>query len=245
MARPDAAARAGRAASRTRVPDGGLRREARPRGAIARRTPRRRAGPAPGRRRSTGGAPGAARRPACRRSPWRIGVGRDLVAHDLVAPRRHRSRRRPGSPRTCGRCGTGRGRAARPRTRRRCRAVEDDRRQRRVAAAEALAQAHDVRPRVEELRGEHGAEPPERRDDLVEDQQDPVAVAQLAQARQVARRRDHDPGRHQDRLGDQGRDGPRDPRARSSPRRDAGRSPRRPRARRRRAGGTGPACGGG
>ena len=87
-------------------------------------------------------------------------------------------------------------------------AVEDDRGQGRVAAAQALAQAHDVRPCVEELRGEHGAQAPERRDDLVEDQQDPVAIAQLPQARQVARRRDHDPGRHEDRLGDQGRDGP-------------------------------------
>ena len=47
---------------------------------------------------------------------------------------------------------------------------------------------------------------PEAGDDLVEDQDDVVPVAQVPQRRQVALRRDHHARRHQDRLGDQRRD---------------------------------------
>ena len=80
-------------------------------------------------------------------------------------------------------------------------------RQRTVAAGDALAAAEDVWPDARVLGAKPFAGAAEAGDDLVEDEQDVVLVAHLAQRAHVAIRWDDDAGRHQDRLGDDGRDG--------------------------------------
>ena len=60
-----------------------------------------------------------------------------------------------------------------------------------------------VGPDVPQLGCEHRADTTEARDDLVEDQDDVVLIAQLPDAPQVAQRRDHGPRGHQDRFGDE------------------------------------------
>ena len=85
--------------------------------------------------------------------------------------------------------------------------AEGNRGQRAVARAHALAHAHDVRQHAEGLRGEHLAGAAEAGDDLVEDQQHVVAVADLAQARQILGRRRGDAAGVADRLDDHRGDG--------------------------------------
>ena len=70
------------------------------------------------------------------------------------------------------------------------------------AVGEALGGADDVGHHAEILGREAGAEAAEAGDDLVEDQQDAVLVADLAQPLQVALRRDQHAGRARDRLDD-------------------------------------------
>ena len=65
----------------------------------------------------------------------------------------------------------------------------DDSADRRVGGGEALRHRHDVRPDVVALRAEPVAEAAEGGDDLVRGEQDVVAVADLAHALPVARRR--------------------------------------------------------
>ena len=83
---------------------------------------------------------------------------------------------------------------------------EHRRGERDVAAGEALPEDEDVGPGREVLRGEELPDTAEAGDDLVEDEHDVVPVAELPERRQVAVGRDDDAGRHQDRLGDEGRD---------------------------------------
>ncbi len=88
-----------------------------------------------------------------------------------------------------------------------CQPVGDHRRrQRDVPAGQALPEHEDVRPGVGELGCEEAAGAAEAGDDLVEDEDDVVPVAQGPERREVVVRRDHDAGGHQDRLGDQGGD---------------------------------------
>ena len=65
------------------------------------------------------------------------------------------------------------------------RAAADHRRERGVAAAQPLGHAEHVGHDAERLGGEHPAGPADAGDDLVEDQQDVVPVADLPQDRQV------------------------------------------------------------
>ena len=58
------------------------------------------------------------------------------------------------------------------------------------AAADALGQGHDVGHHVPVLAGEPAPGAPEAGEDLVEDEQDAVAVADLPDRGEVARRRD-------------------------------------------------------
>ena len=60
---------------------------------------------------------------------------------------------------------------------------------------------------VEFLRGERRAGAPEARDDFVEDQQDAVLVADLAQSLEITLRRQHDAGGAGDGLDDDRGDG--------------------------------------
>src|SRR5262245_27575042 len=69
----------------------------------------------------------------------------------------------------------------------------DHRRQRRESAAEALGSTQDVGHHAEGLGREQVARPAGAGDDLVEDEQHVVAVADLAEDRQVLRRRVDDP----------------------------------------------------
>jgi hypothetical protein len=68
------------------------------------------------------------------------------------------------------------------------------------AVGDALGQSHEVGHDARPLRGEGRAQAAEAGDDLVEDQQDAVPVADLAQARQIALRRRIDAARSGDRL---------------------------------------------
>ena len=70
------------------------------------------------------------------------------------------------------------------------------------AVGEALGHRDHVRRHAEVLRAERGAEATEAGDDLVEDQQDAVPGADLAQPLQVALGRDQHPSRPRDRLDD-------------------------------------------
>ena len=75
-----------------------------------------------------------------------------------------------------------------------------------VAGVDALGEGDQVGPDVVRVEREPLARTPEARHDLVEDQEDPVAVADLARAGEVAGRRDHDPRGPGDRLEQDGRD---------------------------------------
>ena len=70
------------------------------------------------------------------------------------------------------------------------------------AVGHALGHRDHVRQDVEALRGERRAEPPETGDDLVEDQQDAVARADLAQPLEIAARRDQHARRARHRFDD-------------------------------------------
>ena len=63
-----------------------------------------------------------------------------------------------------------------------------------AAVGEALGECHQVRSNAELLGGERRAGTPEAGDDFVEYQQDAVAVADLADALQVALRRNQHAG---------------------------------------------------
>jgi hypothetical protein len=75
------------------------------------------------------------------------------------------------------------------------------------AVGEALGAGEDVRQHVPFLGGEAGAQAPEAGDHLVEDEQDAVLVADLAQALEVALGRRQDARGARDRLHDHRRDG--------------------------------------
>ena len=83
----------------------------------------------------------------------------------------------------------------------------DRRADRRVAAGQALGDRGDVRHDAPVLGGEHRPGAAEAGDHLVEDQQDPVAVADPADRRPVERVRRVDAGGGRDRLADHGGDG--------------------------------------
>ena len=83
---------------------------------------------------------------------------------------------------------------------------EDRRAHRHVAARDRLGDRHHVRLHVEMLQREPLAGAPEARDHLIGDQQHLVAVADLAQPREVVGRRRIDPARALHRLGDHRRD---------------------------------------
>ena len=70
------------------------------------------------------------------------------------------------------------------------------------AVGEPLGARDDVRRHAEFLRGERRAGAAEAGDHLVEDQQDAVLVADLAQALEIALRRNQHAGRTRDRLDD-------------------------------------------
>ena len=74
--------------------------------------------------------------------------------------------------------------------------------ERRGRVVGALGHGQQVGRHAEVLRGERRAEPPQARDHLVEDEQDAVAVADLAQSLQIALRRDQHAGRARHRLDD-------------------------------------------
>ena len=78
--------------------------------------------------------------------------------------------------------------------------VGEEGRDRQEPAAERLAEDEAVRPDPLVLEGEHPPRPPEAGLDLVEQEQDPVPVAQVAQAAQEADGRDDDPGLALDRF---------------------------------------------
>ena len=80
-------------------------------------------------------------------------------------------------------------------------------RQARRGLGHALGEVQHVGHDAEIVRREVGAHAPEAGDDLVEDQQDAVLVADLAQPLQVALGRDQHAGRARDRLDDDGGDG--------------------------------------
>ena len=80
------------------------------------------------------------------------------------------------------------------------RPAADHRRERRVAAAQPLGDAEHVGRHAERLGGEHLAGAADAGDDLVEDQQDVVPVADLAQDRQVLLGRVDDAAGVADRL---------------------------------------------
>ena len=75
---------------------------------------------------------------------------------------------------------------------------------REVARRDPLREAHDVRGDAEVVGAEPGAEPPEAGDDLVEDQEHAVAVADLPHTRPVAGARHDAAQRLRDRLADEG-----------------------------------------
>ena len=77
-----------------------------------------------------------------------------------------------------------------------------------VRAGQALGHRHEVRGHAPLVDGEPVAGPPEAGHDLVGDHQDAVAVADLADAGDVAVRRDEDAVGAHDRLEEDGRDGP-------------------------------------
>jgi TetR/AcrR family transcriptional regulator len=87
------------------------------------------------------------------------------------------------------------------------RALHEDGAHRHDAVGDALRRHHDVGHDVEVIRREGRAEPAEARDDLVEDEQDAVLVADLAQPLEVALRRHEHAGRARHRLDDEGGDG--------------------------------------
>ncbi len=78
--------------------------------------------------------------------------------------------------------------------------------QRLGAVGHLLGEVQDVRRHAEHLGARPAAAAAEAGDDLVEDQQDVVLRADLAQALQVASRRDHHTGRAGERLHDHGGD---------------------------------------
>ena len=85
-------------------------------------------------------------------------------------------------------------------------AAGEDRAHRNGAVGQALRGRHDIRPDTEIVRGKGRAKTAEAGDDLVEDQQDAVPVADRAQALEIAFRRDKHAGRASDRLDNAGRD---------------------------------------
>ncbi len=85
--------------------------------------------------------------------------------------------------------------------------AHDDARHRHGAGGDALGERDHVRDDAVALGRERGAQTAEAGDDLVEDQQDAVLVADLAQALEVALRRRQHAGRARHRLDDDGRDG--------------------------------------
>ncbi len=85
-------------------------------------------------------------------------------------------------------------------------AAHDHAAHRHHAVREPLGAGDDIRRDVELLCGERRSRAAEARDHLVEDQQDAVLRAQLAQPLQVAFRRQQHAGRARDRLDDHGRD---------------------------------------
>ena len=85
-------------------------------------------------------------------------------------------------------------------------AAGDHRAERHVARVDPLRDGDDVRDDVPVLAGEPAARAAEAGHHLVEDQQDPVAVADLADRLQVAVGRQDDPVRPGDRLEDDRRD---------------------------------------
>ncbi len=74
------------------------------------------------------------------------------------------------------------------------------------AVGDALGRRHQVRRHAEEVGGERRAEAAEAGDDLVEDQENAVLVADLAQALEIALRRRQHCGRARHRLDDDGGD---------------------------------------
>jgi hypothetical protein len=85
-------------------------------------------------------------------------------------------------------------------------ARDDDAAQRQIGAGHALGERHQVGLDAPMTQGEPAAGAAEAGDHLVGDQQHLVPVADLAQAREIGRRRhDHAAGAH-DRLGDDGGD---------------------------------------
>ena len=84
--------------------------------------------------------------------------------------------------------------------------LRDHRAQGLGAVGHLLGDVHDVGGDAESFRAGPGACAAESGDDLVEDQQDVVLRADVAQALQVAHRRNHHPGRTRERFHDHGRD---------------------------------------
>src|SRR5215216_148201 len=80
-------------------------------------------------------------------------------------------------------------------------------RQRAVAAGYTFTATEKVRPDTRVLRREPLTRTAEARDDLVENQQDVVLVTYRPQRPHVLVRRHDHASRHEDRLGDDGRDG--------------------------------------
>ncbi len=74
------------------------------------------------------------------------------------------------------------------------------------AVGQTLGRRDDVGRHAESLGAESFADPAEGRDDLIEDQQDAVCIADLPQPLEIADRRRQDTGRARDRLDDDGRD---------------------------------------
>ena len=86
-------------------------------------------------------------------------------------------------------------------------AAGEHRAHRHGAVGDALGRRHQIGRDAEIIGGERRAEPAEAGDDFVEDQEDAVLVAQLAQPLQIALRRRQHAGRAGDRLDDDGGDG--------------------------------------
>ena len=85
--------------------------------------------------------------------------------------------------------------------------LHGDRAHRHGGVGQALRHRQDVGDDAEPVGAERRAEPAEAGDDLVEDQQDAVPVADLAQPLQIAERRHQHAGRSGHRLDDHGGDG--------------------------------------
>ena len=85
--------------------------------------------------------------------------------------------------------------------------LHEDRAHRDGAVGDALGGEHDIRRDAEIVDGEGRAEAAEAGDDLVEDQQDAVLVADLAQLLEIALGRDQHAGGAGDRLDDDRGDG--------------------------------------